>query len=58
MSTVTHITRIGNSKGIILPAEVIKALGLEEGDEVNLEYDTDSQTLSAKFPHTKQLKLT
>jgi antitoxin component of MazEF toxin-antitoxin module len=57
MSTITHITRIGNSKGIILPSEVIKALALEEGDEVELAYDTENQILSAKFPRTKQLKL-
>ena len=55
--TTTHITKIGNSRGIIIPAEVIKALALEEGDEVVLDYDTDTQVLSATFPKTKQLKL-
>ena len=55
--TTTHITKIGNSRGIIIPAEVIKALALEEGDEVVLDYDTDTQFLSATFPKTKQLKL-
>lgn len=58
MATTTRITRIGNSKGIILPSEVIKALGLEEGDEVELSYDASNQILSARFPTTKQLKLT
>ncbi|EKD80090.1 MAG: hypothetical protein ACD_40C00209G0006 [uncultured bacterium] len=53
----TKITKIGNSKGIIIPHEVIKALALESGDKVNLTYDTTTQILSATFPRTKQLKL-
>ena len=53
----THITKIGNSKGIIIPSEIIKALVLEEGDEVELNYDPHSQILSATFTQTKQLKL-
>ncbi len=55
--TSTKITRIGNSKGIIIPSVVIKALALEEGDEVELDYDALTQILAVKFPHTKQLKL-
>lgn len=53
----TKITRIGNSKGIIIPSEVIKALALDEGDEVELNYDPTTQILSATFVETKQLKL-
>lgn len=53
----TKITKIGNSKGIIIPSEIIKALALDEGDEVELSYDSISQVLSVQFPHTKQLKL-
>lgn len=53
----TRITRIGNSKGIIVPSEVIKALALEEGDQVELSYDQSTQILSAIFTNTKQLKL-
>lgn len=53
----TKITKIGNSKGIIIPSIIIKALALEEGDEVSLSYDQDSQVLSASFTTTKQLKL-
>ena len=54
---ITKITKIGNSKGIIVPHEVIKALALVEGDSVELTYDTNTQILSATFPHSKQLKL-
>lgn len=53
----TKITKIGNSKGIIIPSEIIKALALEEGDEADLHYESVTQILSVQFPHTKQLKL-
>jgi antitoxin component of MazEF toxin-antitoxin module len=53
----TKITRIGNSKGVIIPSLVIKSLALEEGDEVELSYEQDTQILCATFPKTKQLKL-
>lgn len=53
----TRITRIGNSKGVIIPSRIIKELSLEEGDEVNLNYDFDKQILKCSFPKTKQLKM-
>ena len=53
----TKITKIGNSKGIIIPSEIIKALVLDEGDAVELHYDPINQILSSSFPHSKQLKL-
>ncbi len=53
----TKITKIGNSKGIIIPSIVIKALALDEGDEVELSYDQTTQILSASFTQTRQLKL-
>ena len=53
----TRITRIGNSRGIIVPTSVIKALSLEEGDLAELLYLEDTQTLTVSFPTTKQLKL-
>ena len=39
----TTIIRIGNSKGIIIPAEILKKLSLTEKSSVNLEID--GQTL-------------
>lgn len=56
MTKFTRIVRIGNSRGIIVPSEVIKALAIEEGDEVELNYDQGTQVLRATFPKTKQLK--
>ncbi len=53
----TKITKIGNSKGIIIPHQVIRALSLVEGDQVKLIFDPVTQILSATFPHTKQLQL-
>lgn len=57
MPTTTKITKIGNSKGIIIPTEVVKALALEEGDLVELTYNLSRQILSVRFPSTKQLIL-
>jgi antitoxin component of MazEF toxin-antitoxin module len=54
---ITRITKIGNSKGVIVPSSVIKALALEDGDEVELAYNEETQLLTARFPRTKQLKL-
>lgn len=53
----TKIIKVGNSKGFIIPSPVVKELALEEGDEVNLDYDYNKQILKAGFPKTKQLKL-
>lgn len=53
----TRVTRIGNSKGIIIPTQVVKALALQEGDSVNLSYDQTTQVLSVTFPTIKQLVL-
>lgn len=57
MKLQTKIVRIGNSKGIIIPHSIIRALALEEGDLVSLTYQADSQTLLVNFLPTKQLKL-
>ncbi|TXH02183.1 MAG: AbrB/MazE/SpoVT family DNA-binding domain-containing protein [Candidatus Moraniibacteriota bacterium] len=56
-SITTKITKIGNSKGIIVPRQVIKSLSLEEGDSVEMYYHEDTQELVISFPSTKQLKL-
>lgn len=53
----TRITRIGNSKGVVVPGSIIKSLALEEGDEVDVTYNEETQALSLSFPKTKQLKL-
>ena len=57
MKPTTKITKIGNSKGVIIPSEIIKELALEEGDIVELKYDYTKQVLLCSFPKTKQLKL-
>lgn len=38
----TSIIKIGNSRGIIIPAEVLKRLGLEEKNVVSLTVDGDT----------------
>lgn len=37
----TKVRRIGNSRGIVIPADMIEDLGLEAGDEVDLAKDAD-----------------
>ncbi|HLU93989.1 MAG TPA: hypothetical protein VKZ54_07690 [Membranihabitans sp.] len=41
----TNIIKIGNSKGVIIPANIIKLLGLE--DSVRLELDNERLILTA-----------
>ncbi len=53
----SKITRIGNSRGLIIPTSVVKALSLEDGDAVELTYQEDAQKLVVSFPSTKQLKI-
>lgn len=55
--TKTRLTRIGNSRGIIVPTSVVKALALEEGDTAELTYNQQDQTLTIRFPDIKQLAL-
>jgi antitoxin component of MazEF toxin-antitoxin module len=38
----TLIRRIGNSSGIIIPAAMLRALDLSEGDEVRISYEGES----------------
>jgi putative addiction module antidote len=37
----TKIRKVGNSHGLLLPAEVVRYWGLRVGDEVDLSYDAD-----------------
>ncbi|PGL68868.1 AbrB/MazE/SpoVT family DNA-binding domain-containing protein [Bacillus sp. AFS055030] len=40
------IVKIGNSLGIILPATIIKELGVSQKDTVELEYNSELKTLT------------
>lgn len=53
----SRLTRIGNSKGIILPRKIVRSLALSDGDPVSLSYDESTQILSVQFLSTKQLTL-
>lgn len=44
---VTNIIQIGNSKGIILPAEVLKRLHLSLKSTVNISLDGDNIVIKA-----------
>jgi len=37
----TKIRKVGNSHGVLLPAEVVRRWGLREGEAVELAFDAD-----------------
>ena len=41
IKTTTKLTRVGNSTGLTLSREVLRAAGLERGDDVVVEADGD-----------------
>lgn len=43
---ITQIKKIGNSKGIIIPAPIIKMLNLKEFEELSLKVEGDDIILS------------
>ena len=52
------IRKVGNSLGVILPAEAIKALGVTEGDILHLTESPDGYRLTPYDPSfAKQMKL-
>jgi len=46
----TQLKKIGNSKGIIIPAAIIKTLGLKDGETFNVEIDQSRIILSKQDP--------
>jgi len=34
---VSKVRRVGNSQSVLVPAAIVRALGIEEGDEVEVE---------------------
>jgi putative addiction module antidote len=53
MALVKKLTKIGNSWGVILPAEVLKISGLEPTGECEIEVDRKGVLLR---PHLKENK--
>lgn len=47
MKRTTRITRIGNSRGVIIPAEVLRELKLSELDRLEISTDNGRIILSA-----------
>ncbi len=45
MALVKKLTKIGNSYGVILPAEILKIAGIEPEDECELEVEKDGVLL-------------
>lgn len=45
----THVTRKGQ---ITLPAAIRKALGLEEGDPLDVQFDEKTRALTVERPHS------
>ena len=49
MKNKTQVLRIGNSKGIILPANILKALSLNERDSLDIRTE-NGQIILSKTP--------
>ena len=52
------IRKIGNSAGVVLPKDVLAALGVQEGDELTLTKTPDGFTIgnrSEKFKRTMEI---
>lgn len=50
---LTHVRKIGNSAGIIIPAQLIKALNLKEGDALSIEEQEGKVVISLARPRPK-----
>lgn len=46
MRNTTKLIKIGNSTGVVLPREILSALGLERGDAVNVSTKGDAVEIS------------
>lgn len=50
MALVKKMTKIGNSWGVILPADILQVVGIEPAGECEIEVDAESVVLR---PHRK-----
>ncbi|MFA1509946.1 hypothetical protein ACDN41_12020 [Priestia aryabhattai] len=41
----TRIRQMGNSLGVLIPAPIVRQLGLEKNQDINVEFLTDSNQL-------------
>ncbi len=56
MALLKKLSRIGNSYGIILPADVLKVVGLDENSEVEITINQKKQII-IKPTHLKDHKI-
>lgn len=49
-TTKTKLRKIGNSVGMIIPAEMLANVNLREGDEVHLRLTSEGMVISAYDP--------
>ena len=45
---VAQVKKIGNSKGIVIPAQFLKLMGIHENDELTIDFDGRSIKLTKK----------
>ncbi len=50
-----QVAKWGNSLAVRLPAEIVRALGLREGDEVTLDVAAPRSLVVAKKPEASEL---
>lgn len=54
MSRETIVSKWGNSKGIRLPAEVLKKAHIDQGDKLFFKVDENSRIILTKVPTPKE----
>lgn len=51
------VFKSGNSLTVVVPADFARNIGVEAGDEVIVNTDTERARLTIKFPAPRQLQL-
>ena len=56
-SKTTKVTKSGNSLAVVIPAAMVRKLGLKSGDLAKVEYDLQAGKATYTFVNMRQLTL-
>ena len=56
-SKATKVTKSGNSLAVVIPAAMVRKLGLKSGDLAKVEYDLKTGKATYTFVNMRQLTL-